>query len=176
MKEIFNESRRMSFTYYKLFLKHISSLYKEYILLKFIINQRQSQIYLSPSPIIKSLNFYFSRNFHSCPNKPPKIFNPHQGKGHHNQSRTKNLTNPPLCSQEIDFQIVQVISHQGMQQRWYKLFEGSSSRGKNRDTINWEKHSCFVQPGLLIVRNHFLPRNSFPSSKLSPHGQERWRF
>lgn len=38
MKEIFNESRRMSFTYYKLFLKHISSLFKEYILLEFIIN------------------------------------------------------------------------------------------------------------------------------------------
>lgn len=28
----------MSFTYYKLFLKHISSLFKEYILLEFIIN------------------------------------------------------------------------------------------------------------------------------------------
>lgn len=28
----------MSFTYYKLFLKYISSLFKEYILLEFIIN------------------------------------------------------------------------------------------------------------------------------------------
>lgn len=56
------------------------------------------------------LNFSRHETFIRVQTKPPQKF---RGKGHRDQSSTKNPHQSPLRSQEIDFQIAQVIPHQG---------------------------------------------------------------
>lgn len=96
MKEIFNELRRMSFIYGKYYFFGI------YLRNIFYWNSN----YKTSLP----LNFSRHETFIRVQTKPPQKF---RGKGHRDQSSTKNPHQSPLRSQEIDFQIAQVIPHQG---------------------------------------------------------------
>lgn len=147
VKEISNESRRIE---KNLFTVNIISL--AYLKNIFYWNSN----YKTSSP----LNFYFSKLSSVSKQNHPKNFEARDTV----TNRARKI--PPIPSVLTRNRFPNCSSNspsRGMQQRWYKLFEGNSSMGKkNRDTINPEKHSRFVQPGPRSFQVTFYPETLLP--------------